>query len=233
MERAPAGRVPRFRLLGSREESDDQHPRFVAAALLAAISSSALAAPPIEAQRRAFIDSLQVAPADGAAFDARCESAVALARTLLGALEGRKGPASIRSDFDAYDGLVHLTKTAQVEAILVSETNPSAQLREAATACTQKIRNFETAVSLSQPVYRRLAAIPDPRAGCRTAFTLETVLKRYRLGGVDQDAATRAKVAALQSEISAAGLLFDRNIREDYGDIALAPEELEGLAAES
>ncbi len=161
--------------------------------------------------------------------EARCDAAIQLVGKERKALEIRKGRASMRSDFQAFDTLSLVLGDASSEMGLVLQTAPAKQVREAAEACTQRLSDLGTQVSLSRPIYDRLSAIPAVGLDRRAAYALRKQLIGYRLGGVDRDVAVRAKVQALQQQITETGIAFDANIRNDKGDIALAPEDLEGL----
>ncbi len=195
------------------------------AALL--LSGTAMAEPYPAATK--LLTPLPVNPASADVVNARCTETLAAGAAARTALEGRSGAATIAGDFAAYDALSLQLSDGLSEMYLVSETNPAAPVRAAAEACVQKISEVVTAVSLSRPIYDRLAAIPPAGLDDKTGFTLRKALTGYRLAGVDKDEATRAKVTQLQKEITETGLLFAKNIRDDKGDIPLKPEELEGL----
>ncbi|MGZ3305054.1 MAG: M3 family metallopeptidase, partial [Asticcacaulis sp.] len=139
------------------------------------------------------------------------------------------GPASMKVDFQLYDTLSLVLSDAGNEMYLITQTNTHKDVRDAAEVCVPKLGDIGTQVSLSRPIYDRLAAIPAKGLDKRTAYTLSHQLIEYKLSGVDKDEATRAKVTALQKQITETGLKFDGNIRDDKGDIALKPEELKGL----
>lgn len=167
---------------------------------------------------------------DAPTIDARCTAALALAQKLRTGLESRKGPATIKGDFQSFDALVNLLGGIGNEMGLIKETNPAKPVRDAAQGCVEKISAAGTDLSLSRPVYDRLSAIPAANLDPATAFTLNKQLLDYRLAGVDRDAATRAKIAAMQKEITEIGLAFDRNISEYKGEIVLdGPAALAGM----
>ncbi|HYE46428.1 MAG TPA: M3 family metallopeptidase, partial [Caulobacter sp.] len=105
----------------------------------------------------------------------------------------------------------------------------SRPIRQAAEACTQRLSEVDNGVKLSRPIYDRLAAIDASKADPSIAFALDKRLAAYRRAGVDRDAATRAKIEALQKEITATSVAFNRNIRESRRSLKLRPEELAGL----
>jgi thimet oligopeptidase len=204
----------------------------LAAVLLAGAAMPAYAASgkiSSDAEATAFLAKSITTATTAAEIGARCEAGVALARKEQTALEARKVPATLKGDYQAFDTINLVMGDVGNEMYLVSETNTSKDVRDAAEACLPKISDVGTAVSLSRPIYDRLAAIPTTGLDARVAFALKHQLIEYRLAGVDKDAATRAKVTELQKAIVETGLKFDGNIRDDKGDIALKPEDLKGL----
>ena len=208
----------------------------LAAVLLAGTAASAYAAPkakpalpPLDAEANAFLATSLVTETSPAAVTARCDAGLALGTKAEKALEARKGPATLAGDYKAYDTLNLVVGDAANEMYLLSQTSTVKEVRDAAEACLPKLSDLGTAIGLSRPIYDRLAAIPTKGLDAKSAFTLKKQLTNYRLAGVDKDEATRAKVKQLNTEITEAGILFEKNIRDDKGDIALKPEELKGL----
>jgi thimet oligopeptidase len=197
--------------------------------LLLAGAPCAGAADAIDAAVDKHLATLPVTPPDAKAVDARCDASLKLLDRSRTALEARNGPATMAEDFAAFDTLTLLQIGGLTEMSMVSETNPDKAIRDAAQACVQKIGDVGTAISLSRPIYDRLAAIDAKALDDKARFMLDKMLTNYRLAGVDRDAATRERIAALQKQITETGLEFARIIREDKGDIALRPEELAGL----
>ncbi len=186
----------------------------------------------IDAEADAFLARVPITETSAAAIKARCDAGLALGARAQKALEARKGPATIAGDYKAYDTLNLIVGDASNEMYLVSQTSPVKAVRDAAEACLPRLSDLGTAIGLSRPIYDRLAAIPARGLDSKTAFTLKKQLTNYRLAGVDKDEATRAKVKQLNTEITEAGIQFEKNIRDDKGDIALKPEELKGLPAD-
>ena len=208
----------------------------LAAVLLAGTAASAYAAPkakpalpPLDAEANAFLATSLVTETSPGAVTARCDAGLALGTKAEKALEARKGPATLAGDYKAYDTLNLVVGDAANEMYLLSQTSTVKEVRDAAEACLPKLSDLGTAIGLSRPIYDRLAAIPTKGLDAKSAFTLKKQLTNYRLAGVDKDEATRAKVKQLNTEITEAGILFEKNIRDDKGDIALKPEELKGL----
>ena len=203
----------------------------IAATLLAGalFTSPAIAVTRTDADVDALLKTLPVAEASATAIAARCDDIYNLSNRAKTEIEARKGPATIKDDFAAFDTLLLGLGDGFGEMYLVSQTSTSKEAREAAEACIPKLSDLSTAISLSRPIFDRLATIPTTGLDDKTAFTLRKMLTNYKLSGVDKDDATRAKVTALQTEITQIGLKFAANIRDDKGDIKLKPEDLAGL----
>lgn len=181
-------------------------------------------------QVASFLQSPLLAPASVAAVHQRCATSLQLDDSLRAALEARTGPASMAQDFQAYDELSNVLMMGGLELDLVDSTNPDQAIRDAARACASKLAEKVAGVSLSRPIYDRLAAIPSTGLEPSVAYALEKILRNYRLAGVDKDAATRAKVAALKQQITDAGLAFQRNLAEDKSEVTLASvDDLAGM----
>ena len=195
----------------------------VSVILAAGLSGAAFCAQATTAQQQttSFLAAPMVTPASVDAVNQRCSTTLQLGASLRKALEARTGSASIAQDFQAFDDLSDVLALGTLEMSLVNSTNPNKAIRDAAQTCSSKVSQLDTGVSLSRPIYDRLAAIPTAGLDKAVAYALEKTLRNYRLAGVDKDAATRAKVTALQQQITDAGLAFDRNIAEDKSEITL------------
>jgi thimet oligopeptidase len=204
---------------------------FVRVSLLAAALAVAgvATAVDLEADATAYLAQVPLTPANATEVDARCASTLAIIAKARAALEARTGPSTVDGDFAAYDTLALLLDDGSSEMQLFGQTHPSEEVRKAAERCQQQLSEAETGVSLSRPVYDRLAGIAREGLDDTTGFTLAKVLVAYRQNGVDKDAATRAKVADLKRQITDIGLEFAKNIRDDKGDIALDPADLAGV----
>lgn len=199
---------------------------FVTGAVLAA--APAFGGSTTNAEIYSLLTTLPVTATSPAAIATRCDAVLALSSRAKSELERPKARASFEEDFVAFDTLMLGVSDGYNEMALLSETYPDRDVRQAAQTCVAKLSDLNSAITLSQPIYERLASLPVPKDQ-KTAFTLKKMLTNYKLAGVDKDAATRARVAELQKEITEVGLAFAANIRDDTGDIKLRPEELAGL----
>lgn len=208
------------------------HFRTVAGACaLAGLSVGAAKAPLLD-PAKVLIDTPAIVPGSSDAVRVRCDAILAVADTIKRALENERGPATIANSLARYDRLTALIDEGTGETYLVAQANPNKAIRTAGEACVQRLSEFGTMVSLSQKIYARLAAIPITGLDAETAWVLKRQLLQYRLAGVDRDAATRAKVTALQKQITATGLVFDANIRDAQPETILTPNDLAGMPAD-
>lgn len=199
-----------------------------AAGLLGAVAQ--VQAGTAQQQTASFLATPMLTPSSVDAVNRRCAISLELGTSLRKALETRTGPASIAQDFQAFDELNNVLMLGSSEMNVVNSTHPDKAIRDAAQTCSSKLAQVSTDVSLSRPIYDRLAAIPTTGLDRPMAYALEKTLTNYRLSGVDKDAATRTRVKALQQQITDAGLAFDRNIAEDKSEITLASaDDLAGM----
>lgn len=189
----------------------------------------AMSATRTDADVDALLKDLPVSATSPAAIAARCDGIYTLSSRAKTELEAHTGAATIAKDLAAFDTLALGLGDGASEMYLISQTSTSKEARAAAEACVEKLSKLSTAISLSRPIYDRLAAIAANGLDDTTTFTLNKMLTNYRLSGVDKDDATRARVTQLQDEITQIGLKFAANIRDDKGDIKLKPEDLAGL----
>lgn len=187
-------------------------------------------APSLEAQAHAIVSELVVAPVSAEAFTARCDSAIWLVNEMVTDLDTRTTPAGV-------DDIIFLDTLSAVgwsvgngEAGIVSEANPDPAIRKAGEDCIQKFSDVFSNISLSRPIYERLASIDPATLSEDQAVVLARNLRDYRRSGVDKDETVREKVRALNAELSEISLEFNRNLREIQGSIKLdSAAELEGL----
>jgi thimet oligopeptidase len=160
--------------------------------------------------------------------EAHLEAARRLRDTLIAATE----PHTIANTLEPYDEIaIHLDAAANLCGLL-ERVHPDAGVRAAAERWTQEISQFATQLSLDRRVYDALAALDLGSADEPTRHYVARTLRDFRRAGVDRDAATRARVQALNDELTLVGQEFARNIQSDRRTVALAPAELEGLPAD-
>jgi thimet oligopeptidase len=180
----------------------------------------------------AFLATTHLNPKNPAEFAAACDAYLARAAALRADLEKETGPARVETTFRKFDNLALVLGAASGDSGVVTQTNLDPAARDAARSCSQKIDTLNTEISLSRPIYARLKAIDAKAAPAQERFLLERAIAQYDRAGVGSDAATRAKIKALQDRISENGIAFERNIADGRKEVAATPAELAGLPAD-
>jgi thimet oligopeptidase len=142
------------------------------------------------------------------------------------------GMRTVENTLRPFDDAQNLLALANNNAYMTYSLAASAALRDRGQALTAKISSASTGLSLNPKVYAALAAVPLPDNDPPTRHYLERSLLEYRLSGVDKDAATRAKIQALQDRITALSLSFGRNVADGTLKITATRAELDGLPAD-
>ncbi|WP_066556371.1 M3 family metallopeptidase [Croceicoccus bisphenolivorans] len=201
--------------------------KFAAAALL---SATALAAPAAAQQYApALGNDLLAQPGGPNALTARCDSYLTAFDKQFSALAKAKGKATIENTLLPFDKMSALLGGASGEFALYREVLTTAEERDAASDCEVRIEEAANRMSLSRPLYDRIAAVDGSAADAETQFYLSNTVRDFELSGVALDADKRAKVKELNDEISKIGAEFDKNIAESGKSITALPSELTGL----
>jgi thimet oligopeptidase len=197
--------------------------------LLGGASSGALAAPSVAE----ILAKPLVAPASVTEVQSRCDAHASAVKASRASFEAMPLNTSRMKLLRAYDDLYNLSGLlAYAEHYLVQETNPDEAIRKAAEACVVRGAELLTKIGMSRPIFERLNAINAPGLDPKLRYTVERQLDNYRRNGVDRDEATRTRIAELQNAITATGLEFQKNIRDDIKTLAFKPADLEGLPAD-
>ncbi|HEY4970752.1 MAG TPA: M3 family metallopeptidase [Steroidobacteraceae bacterium] len=141
-----------------------------------------------------------------------------------------KGPRTIDNTLRNYDDAVWQINAALYFSSLMEAVHPDAAFRDRATAMTRKASAVQTALALNRSVYQALAAVPLAQAEPATQYYMRRQLLEFRLAGVDKDDATRARLKALNDELTEEQSAFDRNINDGEKSVEVREaSELAGL----
>lgn len=161
------------------------------------------------------------------------EQRVARAKATIARMLAVKGPRTIANTLRPYDDALLQLDAANSQAGLISETHPDSALRVAGEKAAQMVAAYYTELQLDRKVYDALTALDLGKTDAETRFYVEKQLREFRLAGVDKDAATRAKIKALNDTLVGTSQAFGRNIREDKSTvIAKSAADLDGLPAD-
>ncbi len=128
-----------------------------------------------------------------------------------------------------YDDAINELALASNETYFLFAVGNSAAMRNKAQSLYNKVSSASTELSLNQNVYRALKAEPPPEKDPAASHYLQRTLLEYRLAGVDNDDATRAKILELQDKITALSLTFSRNVADDVRNVTATKAQLDGL----
>ncbi len=163
------------------------------------------------------------------AFTAKCAAKLASAKQQLAALLAVKDARTVASTLEPYNAISFEISNVDGEAGLMSEVHPDAAFRAAAEQCVKDVSSFVTDLNTNQALFKALGAVDASKADADTQRLAAHTLRDFRRSGVDKDDATRAHLKELNDGITATGLEFDKNIREDVRKVALEPAQLKGL----
>ncbi len=139
---------------------------------------------------------------------------LAAARDTLARLTAAGSTRTAEQTLRIYDDILRHIDAAKGPASIVRQLHPDAAIRNAAEALALAVDGFETELALNPAAYGALAAVQSKGVPADMARYLSVELDDYRREGVDQDAATRARINGLRAEIVRLRQEFDRNVRE-------------------
>lgn len=155
-----------------------------------------------------------------------CRAGIAQSRAQMARL---KAPARGEAALEAYDEAQRTLGSAGSVGYLTRETHPDAAMRQAGETCVQEVSKVSTEYSLDRAAYDVLAGIDAAPLDAATRHYLARTLQRFKLAGVDRDAAIRERVRLLNEELVQLSQAFNRNIRDSVLTLELQPAELRGL----
>ncbi len=164
-----------------------------------------------------------------AEFTEACRSDLARAREAAARLRALPKGSPSQDVLGLYDEVQVNNGLAAARASVGRNGHPDAAMRKAAEDCEQESEKLNTELNLDRAIYDALVAIDLASQDPATRTWLDRVLKKLRRSGVDRDEATRAKVQALNEELTRLGQEFGKNIREDVRSVSLKPAQLAGL----
>jgi thimet oligopeptidase len=198
--------------------------------LLASVASAATAAPaPTVGSAVAFAGQFDGRPQTAAMIDAKCTRWLGELTRLRTAMEADKRPASVETVVQAYDDYGVVLSGAYGDMSLYAEVITEEAANTAANTCLEKLSAESSRFSLSRPLYDRMVAVEMAKADPETRWLMARYKIQAEQAGVSLDAAGRAKVQALNEEISKAGIAFNKAIADDKTTVAATVAELDGL----
>ncbi len=158
------------------------------------------------------------------------QAALRRVRARLDRIARTKGRRTVDNTLRPFNDVSNLLSQVALQTQLLFNVHTDAAVRDASNKAYLAADSLATEISLRRPLYEAFRALDVSRADAETRYAVTKILRDFRRAGVDRDEATRAKIKALNDEISEIGSAFDRNINEDVRSIQLDDAaELEGL----
>ncbi len=166
---------------------------------------------------------------DVAAFEKIENDRLAAGQRAIDTLLAVKGTRTIENTLVPFDEAVRQNNSTGYFANLMEQVHPDSSFRDHATAMLTKASAAQTAIALNHDIYSAVAAIDLSKADAATQYYVKRQLLEFRLGGVDKDDATRARLKKLNEQATEQQSMFDRNISDGKNVIEAEPSELDGL----
>jgi thimet oligopeptidase len=169
-------------------------------------------------------------PLDPAILEKRVNEQLELAQKSINELLAVKGPRTIENTLAPFDNATEKLDTAGYQTGLMQNLNPDAKIRDRAQALIQKVSTASTALSLNTAIFHALADLDVSQADAATQYYVKRTLLEFRIAGVDKDDATRARIQALNDDITKLATEFERNIQDSQIKVVVKDRaELDGL----
>ena len=150
----------------------------------------------------------------------------------LSALLAVGGARTPENTLRLYDAAIEQLSLAGSQAGVLNSVAADKAVRDQAQMEAQRVALAASVLSLNRGVYDALVTMNIGACTAATKHYVERTLLSYRLAGVDQDEATRARLQSLHERATKLSLDFSRNIQEGGKTITATPDELAGLPAD-
>ena len=163
---------------------------------------------------------------DAATIAGRCDAELAKARATKKAIEAKK---SIESGdvFADWNRLSIQVQDFGYPVYLLQSVATDKATRDAAQACLEKLLPFDTEMTQSEPLYRRVRAV-KPKDAIDQTFK-QDLIEKFEDGGATLPPDKRKRAQEIADEIDRLGLQFSKNVNEDPTTVVLTPAEAAGM----
>ena len=196
------------------------------------LAATALTAPASASELRDAMGTIITNPAGPEEIAAKCDLYMSEIEARRAALVEGDGPATVDETLVQFDQMNALIGAGMGEFALYQQVMDTQELRDAGGDCQVRLSTISSTIGLSRPIYERLAAIDASDADEPTRFYLGKVIAGFERSGVALPDEPRARVQAINEELSQLSTTFARNIAEDTRELKVRPEELAGLPAD-
>ncbi|MCB2066943.1 MAG: Zn-dependent oligopeptidase [Erythrobacter sp.] len=203
--------------------------KFAATLPATLLAATALSAPASASDVRDIMGTILTDPAGPEAITAKCDQYVNAIEERRTALEAAQGAATVDTTLVNYDQMIALIGAGLGEFELYQQVMDTPELRDAGGACSVRLNSLSSQISLSRAIYDALAAIDASGEDAATQYYLSQTVSGFERAGVALPDDQRARVQAINDELSEISTGFARNIAEGALELRVRPEELAGL----
>ena len=161
----------------------------------------------------------------------RTSSGLDEARTLVAGLRDQP-PVDAEGVLRQWDEVTLALSNVGAIAGLFSNGHPDVEVRTASEVAEVEVDKLVTELRQDRALYDVFAALDpaglDPTGG----RLLQKTLEEFRRASIDQDEATRKRLAEISERITTIDQEFSRNIRDDVRTVKATPEQLDGMPAD-
>jgi len=158
----------------------------------------------------------------------RAATGLASARDLVAGLR-EAPPAEAEAVLRRWDEVSLALSNVGAIASLFSNAHPDVDVRTAGEEAEVEVDKLVTELRQDRALYDVFAALDPAGLDPTAARLLEKTLEEFRRAGVDQDEATRKRLAEISERITAIDQEFSRTIRDDVRTVKATPEQLAGM----
>jgi Zn-dependent oligopeptidase len=133
----------------------------------------------------------------------------------------------------ALDQLFYDIYDLDMKLQLISNTNPSDSTRNAAEQGDQMLTDYQTALALSEPMYKTIkayAAQSDVTLKPNQRKFVQEQIQYLENNGMKLDSMGRRELQAIKDKITMLGIEFDRNIGTSRDSISFSENDLKGVS---
>jgi thimet oligopeptidase len=138
-------------------------------------------------------------------------------------------PADPEGVLRRWDDVTLALSNAGAMAGTFSNVHPDLEVRTASEEAEIEVDRLQTELRQDRALYDVFAALDPGGLDPTGSRLLEKTLEEFRRAGVDQDDATRQRLAEISERITTIDQEFSRNIRDDVRTVRATPEQLAGM----
>jgi thimet oligopeptidase len=159
----------------------------------------------------------------------RNRARLALAEAHLSRVHAAKPPFTEASALRPFNEIGIELYSAGSECGLMAEVHPDPEVRAAADTIIQELSAFSTRLGQDRPLYEALGGLDPAGVDPIARRVIELARRDMRRAGIELNGPDQERVRTARAELVKIEQEFAKNIRDDVGEIAIDPAQLDGL----